>query len=385
MTFVIILFIKISVIYLVSQHFSCKCAIVYINFSIHMISKLNINAVIAFFTLVFISGCSDTSQNTQGPVIPATFTVPQGFQAPVYNFAENPYTPDGFILGRTLFYETALSKDNTLSCGLCHQQIAGFANLGHDLSHGVDNKLGNRNTPALSNLAWQPHFMWDGGVHTLDDFSLAPIQNPVEMDEKMPNVLAKLQAMPKYRELFKKAFGTEEITTQRLLKALSQFMVQLISNNSKFDKVQRGQDTFTAEEQKGYTLFNQKCAGCHAGIQFTDFSFRNNGLEPVRKTDKGRASITLNDNDLYKFKVPSLRNVELSGPYMHDGRIGSLSAVLDFYSQSVQKSATLDTLLLKDSAKPGISLSAEEKSALLAFLKTLTDMDFIKNPIFSEQ
>ena len=332
----------------------------------------------------FLISCSDTNAPVTDSV-PSSFIAPSGFPPVVYNFSENPYTRDGFILGRTLFYETALSKDNTLSCGLCHQQYGGFSNLGHDLSHGIENRIGNRNTPSLSNLAWQPLFTWDGGVHSLDDFSVNPIMNPVEMDESLENVLQKLRAQSKYQALFKNAFGTNEITTERLVKALSQFMIQFISNNSKYDKYLRGAEQLTLEESRGMALFNTHCSGCHSGINFTDYGFHNNGISKSGEKDKGRSIISLNTKDDYKFKVPSLRNVEVSAPYMHDGRITTLKKVLEFYSSQVNYHDNLDTLLVDKNSKTGISLTESEQNAIIAFLLTLTDRTFLENPIFSEQ
>jgi len=306
---------------------------------------------------------------------------PDNFPEPVYNLSANTITKEGFELGRKLFYEPRLSRDNTISCGSCHIQSAAFTQHGHDVSHGIDDRLGKRNSPPIMNLAWSPTFMWDGGVFDLDLQPLVPISAHEEMDETIPNVLAKLRQHPDYPALFKKAFGSEEISTARMMKALSQFMLLCVSSGSKYDKVMRREGAqFTPQEQAGYTLVQQKCATCHKEPLFTDFSFRNNGIAIGLNDDTGRYPVTLNEQDKYKFKVPSLRNLTYTAPYMHDGRFYTLQAVLDHYSSNVQHTPNLDPVL-----EHGIALSAEDKTAILAFLKTLDDPAFINNPLLAEQ
>ena len=312
------------------------------------------------------------------------FRKPKNFPEPVYDFRKNPVTKDGFELGRSLFYETALSRDNSISCGNCHVQTSGFTQHGHDLSHGIEDRLGKRNSPPIMNLAWSHSFMWDGGVFHLDLFPINPITNPVEMDEKMDRVIAKLQAMPEYKAKFEAAFGSPEISGTRVFKALSQYMVMCISSNSKYDSVKRHMGVrFTADEQGGYRLFKRHCNSCHQEPLFTDGSFRNNGLSHLYNPDTGRQAITLDPADRYKFKVPSLRNLSYTTPYMHDGRFISLDQVLDHYSDNVTDGPTLDPLLKKDH-KPGIPLSGEDKRKLKAFLLTLNDKYFITQKILSE-
>jgi cytochrome c peroxidase len=309
------------------------------------------------------------------------FYVPQNFTAPVYDVSKNPITNDGFSLGKTLFNDPLLSRDNTISCAECHNQAYAFTHHGHPLSHGIDGKVGIRNALPIQNVAWQKEFFWDGGVNDLDLFPIRPIENPVEMDEKVDNVLVKLRKTSHYPGLFKRAFGSEEINQIRFLKALSQYMNSLISANSKYDKVIRNEgQVFTADEKDGYDLFLNKCANCHKGENFTDLSYRNNGL-PIdpKLNDKGRFRITNREIDLYTFKVPNLRNVEASAPYMHDGRFGSLEEVLNHYSNGIVQSATLDPLL-----KNGMSLSTDEKRKIILFLKTLTDNQFLTDPKFSK-
>lgn len=313
------------------------------------------------------------------------FQKPSNFPDAVYNLEANKVTKAGFELGRTLFYEPRLSRNNTITCGSCHIQSSAFTQHGHDVSHGIDDRLGTRNSPPIMNLAWNKAFMWGGGVYDLDLQPIVPITTHEEMDENLANVFAKLQAMPKYTALFKAAFGTEEITTARFMKALSQFMVMCVSSNSKYDKVMRkeGNMAFTAEELEGYNIFKQKCASCHAEPLFTDGSFRNNGLPPSAIDDQGLYTATLKLGDKYKFKVPSLRNLSYTAPYMHDGRFLTLSGVLEHYNSGVATTANLDPLL--NGAKPGIALSETEKQRLTTFLLTLDDEEFIKDKRFAEQ
>lgn len=345
--------------------------------------------IIGSMALFGWASCNRSSE-TPTPTTPTTETLevpqPSYFPAMVYDLKSNPVTTDGFQLGRSLFYDGILSRNGTIACGTCHQQAAAFTHHGHDLSHGIDDKIGMRNAPAIQNMAWEKDFLWDGGVHQLDLFPMAPIENPVEMDEKLPNVLQKLRDSknPNYPELFKKAFGTPEITTERFTKALSQFMLFLVSNNSRYDLYLRGTtNALTSTEKEGLALFKQKCASCHAGELFSDRSFRNNGLDMTRSIDQGRFRITQNPADEYKFKVPSLRNVGYTAPYMHDGRFATLDQVLDHYAKNVKQSPTLDPALQQNSTL-GIPLTDEEKTKIIAFLKTLSDEQFVKDWRFSD-
>ena len=312
------------------------------------------------------------------------FKKPNTFPEPTYNFSKNPLTPETVELGRSLFYDGLLSRDGTISCGECHNQSHAFTHHGHVFSHGIDDRIGNRNAQALMNLAWQSSFFWDGGVFDLDMFSIAPIENHNEMDESLSNVLKKVQATPRYQVLFKKAYGTEDVTSERFLKALSQFMLTLVSANSKYDQMLAGKVTFTADEQAGLRLFTEKgCASCHPAPLFTDGTFRSNGLLPEYTSDLGRFRITENPSDKNKFKVPSLRNVEMTAPYMHDGRYLNLSMAVSHYSDLVEDTGTLDEVL-KSKDQLGIPMTSTEKQQITAFLKTLTDMEFLQNPRFSE-
>ncbi|PZF73045.1 cytochrome-c peroxidase [Taibaiella soli] len=312
---------------------------------------------------------------------PVVFQIPQGWPTPFYQFDNNKLSNAGFELGRKLFFDPRLSRDNTVSCGSCHQPFAAFAQLDHPVSHGVDNLLGKRNSPALFNLNWHTSFFWDGGVNHIEAQPINPIQNPVEMDENLPDIITKLNADADYRAQFKNTFGDETINSQRIFKAICQFMGMLVSNNSKYDHYMRGEagGSMTAQELSGLQIFKTNCASCHKEPLFTDFSFRNNGLMPTAVNDSGRAHITRDIADLYKFKVPSLRNLKYSAPYMHDGRFSKLDSVLAHYDHGIQPSPTLDPAL-----QNGIHLSVQERADLLAFLNTLNDETFIKDPRFQE-
>lgn len=308
------------------------------------------------------------------------FESPAYFPAPAYKFENNSINKATFELGRKLFYDPILSSNNTISCGSCHIQSSAFTQHGHSVSHGIFDQLGKRNSPAIMNLAWSNSFMWDGGVLDLDLQPIAPITNPVEQGDTMANVLVKLRNSVSYPSLFKKAFGNEEITTSKFLKSLSQFMLMCVSNNAKYDSIKRGETVFTQDEQLGYTIFTQKCNSCHKEPLFTDNSFRNNGLSISAANDEGRFLVTLLASDKYKFKVPSLRNLDYTAPYMHDGRLLNIDGVLDHYTLQVQQTPNLDAQL-----QNGISLSVEEKTKLKLFLKTLNDKYFIANKLLSEQ
>jgi cytochrome c peroxidase len=303
------------------------------------------------------------------------FKTPPNWPKPIYDFEKNPLTAKKIDLGRILFYDPILSQNNTISCASCHSPYSAFTHIDHDLSHGINDRIGIRNSPALMNLAWQPVFMWDGAVNHLDVQALAPISHPDEMGEKIENVILKLQRSKNYPLLFLKAFDDSNITGEHILKALSQFMLTLISANSKYDSVMRKQTKFTLQEENGYKLFQKNCASCHKEPLFSNFNFENNGL-PVDTTlkDYGRMKITKNKMDSLKFKVPTLRNIEFSFPYMHDGRFKRLSEVLKHYTTGIQKSATLS----KNLDAP-IILTSNEKVDLIAFLLTLTDKAFIYN------
>ncbi|HNU87602.1 MAG TPA: cytochrome c peroxidase [Ferruginibacter sp.] len=339
------------------------------------------------FILFFLAGiyaCQKEVTET-APAPFAGFQKPANFPEPAYHFNTNTVTKDGFELGRKLFYETMLSVNNTISCGSCHIQTSAFTHHGHTVSHGVFDRLGTRNSPPIMNLAWNTSFMWDGGIADLDLQSVAPITNHLEMDETMPNVLNKLRNSALYPALFQKAYGSAEITTTAFLKSLSQFMAMCVSSNSKYDSVMRneGNKAFTADELAGRELVKQKCGNCHREPLFTDNSFRNNGLAISMVNDEGRYLVTQNNADKYRFKVPSLRNLAYTAPFMHDGRLLTLDAVLDHYTMQVQSTPNLDPLLQQNGTL-GIPLTAGERTKIIAFLNTLNDRSFLFDKRFSE-
>ncbi|MGX7686885.1 cytochrome-c peroxidase [Flectobacillus roseus] len=334
---------------------------------------------------------------------PETFFVaPSHFPKPVYPIDSNVITAVGFDLGKNLFYDGILSKDSTIACGECHRQTYVFTHHMHDLSHGIYGRVGLRNAQSLQNLAWRERFQWDGKAATLNEQPILPIEHPDEMDDDIDNVVARVGRHKGYQDKFKAAFGSEGVTKDRLLKALTQFMLSLVSYQSRYDKyvLKDASASFTQDELDGMSLFNSKgCSNCHKGVLFTDESFRNNGLSKFERTkieyvnekpvlqivvDEGRFRVTGNANDKFKFKVPSLRNVAASSPYMHDGRYTSLLEVLNFYDASVQDYGTLDPVLRQSNGRLGIQMTAEEKRKIIAFLNTLTDDTFLKDKRFAE-
>lgn len=301
---------------------------------------------------------------------------PKYFPKPVYKFEQNQSNDLKIELGRTLFYDPILSLDNTISCASCHNPYNAFAHVDHNLSHGINDKIGKRNAPVLFNLAWHKSFMWDGAINHLDVQALAPISHPDEMGETMSNVLLKLNRNQIYKQLFYQAYGDSQINTERTLKSISQFLLSLISSNSKYDSMLLGKIQFNTQEQNGYRLFKLHCNSCHKEPLFSDFSFKNNGLSlDTGLNDFGRYSISLLPNDSFKFKVPTLRNVEFSYPYMHDGRFKTLAQVINHYNSIDLNNKKISTELQRN-----LNLSSNEKVDIIAFLRTLTDKKFLFNP-----
>jgi cytochrome c peroxidase len=308
--------------------------------------------------------------------------IPKGWPKPTTNiFAKNPLTEEGFQLGRKLFYDGRLSKDGKFPCASCHQQFAAFANLDHDLSHGFNNNFTERNAPAIFNLAWMKELHWDGGINHIEVQPLGPITDTTEMAETIENVLKKISTDTAYKRMFKTAFGDPVINSQRMLKALAQFTGSIQSYNSKYDKVKRGGDSFTVSERYGYNVFKSKCNACHTEPLFTNNAFTNNGLSINKElSDKGRMKITGKSTDSLKFKVPSLRNIARTAPYMHDGRFYALSQVIEHYRNKMNnEQPTIDTLL-----KNKLAISDQEKIDLMSFLYTLTDEELTGNKRYQD-
>lgn len=341
---------------------------------------MNYFKIIVIFLVIINYSCSvDPEIKPEIKIDNIKEIIPEGWPTPNYNFSNNQLTNDGFVLGKNLFYEPMFSIDNSVSCGSCHQQFAAFAHAGHDLSHGVFGLLGKRNAPALQNLNWNPTYMHDGGILNLEVQPLGPIANPVELNEDINHIISKLNATTKYKELCKKAYGDETLNSQRILKSMAQFMGTMYSYSSKYDSYKKGDVSFTAEEQRGYNLFVSKCSSCHTEPLFSNFNYINNGIGVTLLKDSGRTHITGNLADLYKFKTPSLRNIEKTAPYMHDGRFSTLAQCLNHYSSAIPSTATVDPSLIG-----GIALTAQDKTDIIAFLKTLTDPTFLTDKRFSE-
>ena len=307
-----------------------------------------------------------------------SFKQPEHFPPPNYDFDRNPVTEAGFKLGKRLFHELRLSKDNSVSCATCHQKSVAFADPQHRISVGIDDLEGVRNAPGLFNLAYTSEFMLDGGIAHLDFVPINAITSPFEMGETLESVVGKLSADQGYRNQFRAAFGSDTVTSGLLFQALSQYQLMLISDRSKYDDVvlNRNEAVFTEAERRGLGLFKSNCASCHAGELFTDGSYRNNGLDAEADiTDLGREIITGSPADRAKFKVPSLRNVARTRPYMHDGRFDGLREVLEHYRGGIRPATNLDPLLVD-----GITLSNRDVDDLIAFLETLTDWELIQDP-----
>ncbi|MFN5847856.1 MAG: cytochrome-c peroxidase, partial [Chitinophagales bacterium] len=264
------------------------------------------------------------------------------------------------------------SKDSTISCGSCHHQDVAFADS-RPFSLGVRNQVGKRNAPALQNLMWSKSFFWDGGVGNIELIPLNPITNHKELDESMVNIVFKLNRAQTYSSQIKTIYQTDTINSYQVLELLTQYQAALISDQSKFDDYLRGNSKLSTEEMQGYSLFQTKCGSCHEGPLQSNYSFRNNGIYKAGDTDLGRYEISIIESDKGKFKVPSLRNIELTAPYMHNSSLTSLEAVLNHYESGIHKTATLDSSL-----RNGILFQTGDREKIIAFLKTLTDREFLK-------
>ena len=337
--------------------------------------------------LMLFQGCAKDEQivSTQisGPT-PYTLVIPPGLPAMVIP-ANNPMTVEGVALGKRLFFDPILSGDNSISCGTCHLQQFGFTDSLRQFSTGIDQIAGNRNSMPIMNLGWERNFFWDGGASNLESQVIGPIENPIEMHETLSNAIAELNAHPEYPHLFEKAFGSSTIITSNLIKAIAQFERTLISGNSRYDKHAQHALSLTEQEIRGMNVFTDfdkgDCAHCHVlGSTFTDHEFRNNGLDVVSE-DLGRGRITLNPSDNGKFKTPGLRNIAVTGPYMHDGRFATLEQVIEHYNNGIQPHPNLDPRLAE---MPAGRMSAQDVEDIIAFLHTLTDTEFLTNPAFQK-
>ncbi|MEO1654213.1 MAG: cytochrome c peroxidase [Bacteroidota bacterium] len=245
-------------------------------------------------------------------------------------------------MGKLLFFAPLLSQDSSVSCASCHHPAKAFSDAPNAVSIGVEGQLGRLNSPDLSNLLWRPHYFWDGGGRHLDFTPLRALGDSLEMNLGLPQLLPRLQSNPKYRKAFRKAFGKNHIQSADFLIALRQFLSTLISAQSPFDAYYLGDtSSLSPKAQRGRALFQKNCSSCHKGLLFSDFSFRNNGLDASENQGRGRSLITRRTEDVGKYRVPSLRNVALTPPYMHDGRFKDLREVLAHYSSNIRTSKNL--------------------------------------------
>lgn len=302
---------------------------------------------------------------------------------PVRISDDNPFTREGIDLGRHLFYEPMLSRDNSQSCGSCHEQILGFTDHGNKVSKGIVGVLGTRNAMTIFNLMWHDNFFWDSRAVNMRQQVLMPIQNPVEMDATLTDVIAKLNESAYYKDKFKKAFGIDVIDTTHLAMALEQFLFSMVSDNSRFDKFNRGEIQLTPAELRGFERLKIKgCFNCHKGSLFLDNKSHNTGLDRF-PPDKGLYEFTGLQSDVGKFKTPSLRNVMVTAPYMHDGRFETIEEVLDFYDGEIEfDSPNVDRELLQIGTRA--KLQPQDVEDIKAFLRTLTDTDFINDQKLSD-
>jgi len=346
------------------------------------------------FSLLFMLSSlkTDVDEFQKGVYI---FNYPSYFGNRINVSDDNVTTKQGVYLGRRLFYETRLSANNSLSCGSCHIQSRAFTD-GMKFSVGVDNNNTSRNTMALVNLLWNRKFFWDARSASLEEQASFPMTNPHEMGQSLAVSVKKLQSTSYYPKLFKEVFGDEQVTGDGIVKALAQFERTLISADSRYDRYLSNSVKLSASEMRGMLLFNTapnpdklirgaNCAHCHGGPKNYLELFHNNGLDSIYK-DTGIEMITNLPGDNGRFKVPTLRNIALTAPYMHDGRFASLDEVVEHYSEHIKNSNSLSAFLQNESNVKGslsLKLSSGEKKDLVAFLNTLTDSTFIKNPEFS--
>lgn len=309
--------------------------------------------------------------------------------------ADNKLTVQGVKLGRMLFYEDMLSKDGTQNCGSCHLQEFAFSDTAR-FSLGVREMEGKRQAMSVVNMAWNTNeFFWDGRAHLLRDQSLLPIQDELEMDETLEGVIEKLSESQMYRDQFSRAFGSPEITEEKMSLAMEQFMNTIVSYNSKYDQWLAGAVQLTESEERGRQLYFEEynpffpdisgadCQHCHGGDNFENDQYMNNGLdEDADFLDIGREEVSEKPEDRAKFKVPSLRNVAVTPPYMHDGRLNTLEEVIAHYNEGIRESSTVDPAIL-NTKDTGLFLTEQDKTDLVNFLKTLTDNDLLTNPAYA--
>lgn len=344
--------------------------------------------------LLFLISCgSESSTNEEYSPIYVDLSVPALFEDKLISPlipADNPLTKEGIALGKKLFFDPILSKDNSISCSSCHNPADSFTDT-NTFSEGVEDGLGKRNSMPLFNLAWNfdERFAWDGKEFSLEAQALEPVTNISEMNSNWVEVSERLKSHSEYPLLFEQAFSTNTIDSIQVTKAIAQFERTLISANSKFDQYLLNQTELTQSELNGLDVFIREdrgdCFHCHGSQNnplWTDNDFHNNGLD-TNFTDLGLGAVTGDANDNGKFKTPSLRNLAFTAPYMHDGRFKTLEEVINHYSEGLKPSETIDPLM-KQINLGGVNLTEEDKINLKAFLLTLSDYDFINNSNFQE-
>jgi cytochrome c peroxidase len=337
------------------------------------------------FGITWVTSCRKKETDFQYVYNPTPYDLglPSHFP-PMVIPLDNPLTNEGVLLGRHLFWDKRLSGDNTMACANCHLPEHAFSDPS-PFSFGILGEAGTRHSMPLQNLAYASNYFWDGRALTLEEQVLLPVQDPIEMHSSWPEALSKIKSDERYVQLFYEAFGVTKIDSLLAAKAMAQFLRTMVSGNSKYDKVIRGETTFTPQENFGFDLFNSldggDCFHCHGGTLSTDHSFKNNGLD-VHPADIGRGAVTGIAADNFTFKVPSLRNLAYSAPYMHDGRFATLDEVINFYSVGVEHFSPNISPLMEFSSQGGVQLNPQERLALKAFLLTFTDDEFIENPKF---
>jgi len=312
----------------------------------------------------------DTPSQIQTPY---TLQLPEGFVPPTIP-ADNQLTRERIELGKKLFYDPILSRDTTISCATCHLPSKAFAdNL--PVAVGIHGREGFRNSPSLANVAWHPYFFREGGSPNLEAQALGPIADEFEMDLTIAEAAERLRNDEEYIEMSENAYDREP-NAYVISRALASFQRILVSSDAPYDQYFRGDETaLTPQQNNGKELFfNQlQCATCHTGFNFTNYNFENNGLYQ-NYADEGRARFTTQPNDIGKFKTPSLRNVALTPPYMHDGSLPTLESVIEHYNSGGNIHPNKNPLI-----QP-LNLNTQQKSDLISFLQSLTDQTFINNP-----
>lgn len=305
-----------------------------------------------------------------------SLNIPTGFPPLNGSVITNKPTKYGVELGERLFHEKKFSADNTISCASCHNRSDAFTD-NNARAIGIYGRVGLRNTPPLQNMAFMQFYNWDGKILQLEKQPLVPIITHEEMNSSILEVIGKINDEQEYRKLFRKTFGDENITPDRIYRSISQFGYTLISADSRYDKVKRNEgETFTESEARGYQVFQQKCESCHSTALFTDQSFRNVGFPLNPNTNEaGRARVTGIDADYMSFRVPSLRNIEYTAPYGSFGQFPTLKAVLDYFDNGVLDADNLDPVFKYNNRR--IPLTEQEKEDLIAFMKTLSDSGFV--------